>query len=94
MRMGRGRARIRVGQKVGYMRILRYFIWIFLVADIRYTGDKWAYSFDVVHDMLGLIEVRGGAIQFVKSLDEHFDGGHNDHTNEVGRIFTLRVGTC
>ncbi|KAF5309206.1 hypothetical protein D9619_012815 [Psilocybe cf. subviscida] len=45
-------------------------------------GDKWAYSFDVVHDMPGLIEARGGAIQFVKSLDEHFDGGHNDHTNE------------
>ncbi|KAG5341393.1 hypothetical protein C0989_010922 [Termitomyces sp. Mn162] len=45
-------------------------------------GDKWAYSFDVVHDIPGLIEKRGGNESFVRSLDEHFDGGHNDHTNE------------
>ncbi|KIM42607.1 glycoside hydrolase family 92 protein [Hebeloma cylindrosporum] len=45
-------------------------------------GDKWAYSFDVVHDVPGLIERRGGSVEFVKSLDEHFDGGHNDHSNE------------
>ncbi|PFH47118.1 glycoside hydrolase family 92 protein [Amanita thiersii Skay4041] len=45
-------------------------------------GDKWAYSFDVVHDIPGLIERRGGNASFVKSLDEHFDAGHNDHTNE------------
>ncbi|KAG6908139.1 hypothetical protein DXG01_005968 [Tephrocybe rancida] len=45
-------------------------------------GDKWAYSFDVVHDMTALIEKRGGNESFVRSLDEHFDGGHNDHTNE------------
>ncbi|KAG6815949.1 hypothetical protein H0H93_008766, partial [Arthromyces matolae] len=45
-------------------------------------GDKWAYSFDVVHDVPGLIAKRGGNESFVKSLDEHFDGGHNDHTNE------------
>ncbi|KAG1764605.1 glycoside hydrolase family 92 protein [Suillus placidus] len=34
-------------------------------------GDKWAYTFDC-----------GGNATFVKFLDEHFDGGHNDHTNE------------
>ncbi|KAG6887028.1 hypothetical protein C0995_002298 [Termitomyces sp. Mi166 len=45
-------------------------------------GDKWAYSFDVVHDIPGLIDKRGGNESFVRSLDEHFDGGHNDHTNE------------
>ncbi|KAF9480738.1 hypothetical protein BDN70DRAFT_893891 [Pholiota conissans] len=45
-------------------------------------GDKWAYSFDVVHDMTTLIARRGGEVAFVKSLDEHFDGGHNDHSNE------------
>jgi predicted alpha-1,2-mannosidase len=45
-------------------------------------GDKWAYSFDVVQDIDRLIQVRGGKNRFVKSLDEHFDGGHNDHTNE------------
>ncbi|KAF9010151.1 glycoside hydrolase family 92 protein [Cyathus striatus] len=45
-------------------------------------GDKWAYSFDVVHDIPSLIEHRGGNISFVKSLEAHFNGGHNDHTNE------------
>jgi putative alpha-1,2-mannosidase len=47
------------------------------------SGDKWAYSFDVVHDIPTLIEKRGGNASFVKSLDVHFNGGHNDHTNEV-----------
>ncbi|VDC01005.1 unnamed protein product, partial [Peniophora sp. CBMAI 1063] len=45
-------------------------------------GDMWAYSFDVVHAVDELIERRGGRRGFVRSLDEHFDGGHNDHTNE------------
>ncbi|EIW62378.1 glycoside hydrolase family 92 protein [Trametes versicolor FP-101664 SS1] len=45
-------------------------------------GDKWAYTFDVVHDVGALIERRGGNKSFVEFLDMHFDGGHNDHTNE------------
>ncbi|PIL36313.1 hypothetical protein GSI_00001 [Ganoderma sinense ZZ0214-1] len=45
-------------------------------------GDKWAYTFDVVHDVPTLIEKRGGNQSFVNFLDEHFNGGHNDHTNE------------
>ncbi|TFK83330.1 glycoside hydrolase family 92 protein [Polyporus arcularius HHB13444] len=45
-------------------------------------GDMWAYTFDVVHDVPALITRRGGNASFVKFLDEHFDGGHNDHTNE------------
>lgn len=45
-------------------------------------GDMWAYSFDVVQDVEGLIEIKGGKTRFVEFLDEHFDGGHNDHTNE------------
>ncbi|KAJ6473124.1 glycosyl hydrolase family 92-domain-containing protein [Mycena sanguinolenta] len=45
-------------------------------------GDKWAYSFDVVHDITVLALHRGGNASFVRSLDEHFDGGHNDHSNE------------
>lgn len=48
-------------------------------------GDKWAYSFDVVHDIPELIKRRGGNASFVRTLDEHFDGGHNDHSNEVCR---------
>ncbi|TCD66218.1 hypothetical protein EIP91_001665, partial [Steccherinum ochraceum] len=45
-------------------------------------GDMWAYTFDVVHDFEELVKKRGGNASFVKFLDEHFDGGHNDHTNE------------
>ncbi|TFK53274.1 glycoside hydrolase family 92 protein [Heliocybe sulcata] len=45
-------------------------------------GDMWAYTFDVVQDVDGLVERRGGNMSFVEFLDQHFDGGHNDHTNE------------
>ncbi|KAI0637472.1 glycoside hydrolase family 92 protein [Trametes polyzona] len=45
-------------------------------------GDMWAYTFDVVHDVGALVARRGGPAAFVEFLDEHFDGGHNDHTNE------------
>lgn len=45
-------------------------------------GDMWAYTFDVIQDIPGLIKRRGGNASFVAFLDEHFDGGHNDHTNE------------
>ncbi|KAG9309751.1 glycoside hydrolase family 92 protein [Chiua virens] len=45
-------------------------------------GDKWAYTFDVVHDVPGLIEHKGGNQSFIAFLDAHFNGGHNDHTNE------------
>ncbi|KAI0084207.1 glycoside hydrolase family 92 protein [Irpex rosettiformis] len=45
-------------------------------------GDMWAYTFDVVHDVEALITRRGGNKSFVEFLDQHFDGGHNDHTNE------------
>jgi len=38
-------------------------------------GDKWAYSFNVVHAVQELITLRGGKANFVRSLDEHFDGG-------------------
>ncbi|TDL14546.1 glycoside hydrolase family 92 protein [Rickenella mellea] len=45
-------------------------------------GDMWAYTFDVVQDIEGLIELKGGNVSFVKFLDDHFRGGHNNHTNE------------
>ncbi|OBZ65460.1 hypothetical protein A0H81_14578 [Grifola frondosa] len=38
-------------------------------------GDMWAYTFDVVHDVERLIELRGGNASFVAFLDDHFDGG-------------------
>ncbi|KAG5219976.1 glycoside hydrolase family protein [Salix suchowensis] len=57
--------------------------WIVGGEDAGWTeGDKWAYSFDVVHDIPRLIP-RGRERSFVQSLEEHFNGGHNDHTNEV-----------
>lgn len=38
-------------------------------------GDMWAYTFDVIQDIPGLIAHRGGNASFVQFLDEHFDGG-------------------
>jgi putative alpha-1,2-mannosidase len=52
-------------------------------------GDKWAYTFDVVHDVSALVQHRGGNASFVQSLDVHFDEGHNDHSNEVCAVFYL-----
>ena len=37
----------------------------------------------MVHDIPKLIQYRGGNVRFIQSLDDHFNGGHNDHTNEV-----------
>jgi len=53
-----------------------------IVAGLKVRFFSLATSFDVVHDIPQLIEKRGGNVAFVKSLEEHFNGGHNDHTNE------------
>ncbi|KAF9062715.1 glycosyl hydrolase family 92-domain-containing protein [Rhodocollybia butyracea] len=45
-------------------------------------GDRWVYSFDYVHDVAELVKRRGGNESFVKSLNEFFDGGWADFTNE------------
>ncbi|KAK6075616.1 glycosyl family hydrolase 92 protein [Seiridium cupressi] len=46
-------------------------------------GDKWVYSFDVMHDVDGLASLfPDGREGLKKKLDEHFDGGHNMHSNE------------
>ncbi|KAI1373953.1 glycoside hydrolase family 92 protein [Hypoxylon crocopeplum] len=46
-------------------------------------GDKWVYTFDVLHDVDGLAELFTSGRQGMKAkLDEHFDGGHNMHSNE------------
>ena len=49
-------------------------------------GDKWAYTFDVVHDVDSLISRRGGNASFVKFLDEHFDGGGYSPTSTSYRV--------
>ncbi|KAJ8123887.1 hypothetical protein ONZ43_g264 [Nemania bipapillata] len=46
-------------------------------------GDKWVYTFDVAHDVDGLAALfQGGRSGMKTKLDEHFDGGHNFHSNE------------
>ncbi|KAI1098314.1 glycoside hydrolase family 92 protein [Jackrogersella minutella] len=46
-------------------------------------GDEWVYTFDVLHDTDGLAGLFTGGRRGMKTkLDEHFDGGHNMHSNE------------
>ncbi|KAI1176051.1 glycoside hydrolase family 92 protein [Nemania sp. FL0916] len=46
-------------------------------------GDHWVYTFDVLHDVDGLADLfQGGRDGMKAKLDEHFDGGHNVHSNE------------
>jgi predicted alpha-1,2-mannosidase len=45
-------------------------------------GDHWVYTFAVLHDEPGLMQLMGGADKFNALLDEHFRGGHNVHKNE------------
>lgn len=46
-------------------------------------GDKWVYTFDVMHDVGGLAELfDGGAEGMKRKLDEHFAEDHNLHSNE------------
>ncbi|KAI7153510.1 hypothetical protein KC349_g8314 [Hortaea werneckii] len=45
-------------------------------------GDDWVYTFNVMHDPDGLAEMVGGPAKLKAKLDEHFQGDHNDHTNE------------
>ncbi|KAI4866110.1 glycoside hydrolase family 92 protein [Hypoxylon rubiginosum] len=46
-------------------------------------GDKWVYTFDVLHDADGLAALFADGREGMKAkLDEHFDGGHNMHSNE------------
>ena len=44
-------------------------------------GNEWVYTFDVMHDVPGLISLMGRD-KFVALLDRHFGEGHNNHTNE------------
>jgi predicted alpha-1,2-mannosidase len=45
-------------------------------------GDKWVYTFAVMHDEAGLLQLMGGENKFNALLDAHFAGGHNRHKNE------------
>ena len=45
-------------------------------------GDQWVYTYSVLHDIPGLMALMGGPGKFNARLDEHFQGGHNQHDNE------------
>ena len=45
-------------------------------------GDKWVYTYSVLHDVPGLMALMGGADKYNATLDEHFRGDHNHHDNE------------
>lgn len=47
-----------------------------------HEGSSWNYSFMVPHDVDGLIKMHGGKTKFVNKLQEVFDDGHYDPTNE------------
>ena len=45
-------------------------------------GTQWVYTWAVMHDIPGLLELMGGRDPYNAKLDEHFQGGHNQHSNE------------
>ena len=44
--------------------------------------SKWNYRFCVMQDPHGLVELMGGNENYIKNLDEVFDGNHYSHDNE------------
>ena len=45
-------------------------------------GGPWVYTWDVLHDIPGLIQLMGGKDKFNARLDAYFDGDYNWHSNE------------
>ncbi len=45
-------------------------------------GSAWVYTWAVMHDPGGLLQLMGGRDKYNGKLDEHFAGGHNVHSNE------------
>ena len=45
-------------------------------------GDDWVYTFNIMHDVPGMVKLLGGREKAKAKLDAHFHGGHNAHTNE------------
>ena len=52
-----------------------------------HEGSAWNYTFAVPHDIEGLTELMGGKKKFIKSLQDVFDKGHYDPTNEPDIIY-------
>jgi predicted alpha-1,2-mannosidase len=45
-------------------------------------GDAWVYTWDVLHDIPGLMALLGGPDKYNAKLDAYFAGDHNWHSNE------------
>ena len=45
-------------------------------------GSAWVYTWAVMQDIPGLIDLMGGRDKYNAKLDEHFSRGHNVHSNE------------
>jgi predicted alpha-1,2-mannosidase len=45
-------------------------------------GDAWVYTWAPLHDQAGIMQLMGGAKAYDAKLDQHFNGGHNVHSNE------------
>ena len=45
-------------------------------------GGPWVYTWDVLHDIPGLIQLMGGNDKFNARLDAYFEGDYNWHSNE------------
>ena len=68
-----------------------------LVDSTFYEGGKWNYSFRLVHDMRGRIELAGGPERFVELLDQFFGFGADPvkqlaeppHGDQVGAGYAL-----
>ena len=45
-------------------------------------GNTWVYTWAVMHDIPGLMDLMGGKDAYNSKLDQHFSGGHNVHRNE------------
>ncbi len=45
-------------------------------------GSAWVYTWAVMHDPGGLLQLMGGRGKYNEKLDAHFAGGHNVHSNE------------
>ncbi len=45
-------------------------------------ANSWIYSFHVMHDVEGLADAMGGREAFIAKLDQFFDEGHFDISNE------------
>ncbi|WP_437921280.1 GH92 family glycosyl hydrolase [Sphingobacterium sp. LRF_L2] len=52
-----------------------------------HEGNAWNYTFAVPHDIAGLVKLMGGEKNFVNKLQETFDKGYFDVTNEPDMLY-------